>query len=74
MDTLWSGTWAHSAKSVTDKHYVTPSEDEMQELFRTQVVARVEAALKRLGEKRQQNGKTRVSRPISASESNSRRP
>jgi integrase len=64
----------HSAKSVTDKHYVTPSEDEMQELFRTQVVARVEAALKRLGKKRQQNGKTRVSRPISASKSNSRRP
>lgn len=64
----------HSAKSVTDKHYVTPSEDELQELFRTQVVARVEAALLGPGKKWQQNGKTRVSGSIRACRSTGRRP
>lgn len=60
----------HSAKTVTDKHYVTPSEDELQELFRTQVVARVEAALTGLRKKWQQNGKTRGSGPSRDGKSN----
>lgn len=64
----------HSAKSVTDKHYVTPSEDDLQERFRTQVVARVEAALLGLGKKWQQNGKTKVSGSIRACRSTGRRP
>ncbi len=39
----------HSPKSVTDKHYVAPTGDEVLDLFRTQVVARIEYSLQNLG-------------------------
>ena len=43
---------------MTVRQYLRPSEADLQELFRTQVVARMEGALVGQGEKCQQNGKT----------------
>lgn len=46
----------HSVKTITDKHYFSVSQAELEELFRQQVVSRIDEILSELSQKRQAKG------------------